>query len=281
MTDLMPHVDSTRQRRSRALEAEWDGRVESWNDQVRSGPGFDLVRSELLTAAAARPSDVVLDLGAGVGFITLPVARAARTVTAVDVSPRMLEALRSETRRLGLRNVITLAGDMSRIEGPEHCVDLIVSCYALHHLTRQEKLELLNDMAYWLRPGGRVVIADMMFGRGLSDRDRTIAKSKIRVLARRGPAGWWRICRNLVRFGLRIGHDRPETPEFWQDRLRAAGFKDVTYQPLVAEAGLITGRLAPTAPDLRLPEGSPAQPSPIGRQTARNRRSHRDYATVR
>ena len=43
----------------------------------------------------------------------------------------------------------------------------------------------------WLRPGGRLVIGDMMFGRGADAQDRAIIASKARSLLRRGPGGWW------------------------------------------------------------------------------------------
>ena len=80
-----------------------------------------------------------------------------------------------------------------------------------------------------------------MFGRGTTSRDRAIIKSKVRVLARRGAGGWWRIAKNLGRYGLGVGHEHPATPQFWQTALRDAGFTDVIFEPVVAEAGIVRG----------------------------------------
>lgn len=85
------------------------------------------------------------------------------------------------------------------------------------------------------------MIADMMFGRGASPRDRRILRQKLRSLAARGPAGWWRIAKNLVRFGLGAGQEHPASPQFWQAALREAGFSDVTFEQVVAEAGIVRG----------------------------------------
>ena len=92
--------------------------------------------------------------------------------------------------------------------------------------------------ARWLRPGGRLVIADMMFGRGATPRDRAILRQKVIALAIKGPGGWWRIAKNLARYGLGVGHEHPATPEFWQAALRDAELREVGFQPVVAEAGI-------------------------------------------
>ena len=95
--------------------------------------------------------------------------------------------------------------------------------------------------------GGRLVIADMMFGRGASQRDRHILHQKAVALAAKGPGGWWRIAKNLTRYGLGVGQEHPVTPEFWQAALRDAGFTDVVFQPVVAEAGIVRGIRPPSA----------------------------------
>jgi hypothetical protein len=93
----------------------------------------------------------------------------------------------------------------------------------------------------WLRPGGRLVIADMMFGRGASSRDRAIIKSKVAVLARKGPGGWWRIAKNAARYLLRV-QERPVSMDTWTAMLTRSGFTEVSATTIVAEAGIVTGR---------------------------------------
>ena len=89
----------------------------------------------------------------------------------------------------------------------------------------------------------------MMFGRGGSPRDREILSAKIIALAAKGPGGWWRIAKNLVRYGLGVGSEHPAPPEFWLAVLRDAGFAEVTFEPVVAEAGLVHGVWLPPGPE--------------------------------
>ncbi len=225
--------------------ARWGRRTSTWEHHVTSAPGFAKVREVLVRVAQPVAGDAVVDLGAGTGFVTLEVAPEVESVLAVDFAAPMLEALEKQAAALGVSNVSTHRGDLAVFDLPEASVDLVVSSYALHHLTDPAKQDLVARSYAWLRPGGRIVIADMMFGRGLSQRDRRILVSKVAALARKGPGGLWRILKNAVRFGLRRGSELPATPEFWQQALGSAGFQEVGFEPVVAEAGVVFGRKPP------------------------------------
>jgi ubiquinone/menaquinone biosynthesis C-methylase UbiE len=231
------------ERRSRALKNAWRDRVRSWDDQVASSQAFSKVRDALLDLAKPQTDDEAVDLGAGTGFVTIPLAERVKSVIAIDLVVDMLEVARQEAERRGLNNVTTVTEDLSRVELPPASVDLVVSSYALHHLTDEDKIGLVERARSWLRPGGRIVIADMMFGRGARAQDRRIILDKVRRLARKGPGGLWRIVKNAVRFGLRRGSDLPVPPDFWTKALSDAGFVDVTYTSVVSEAGIVSGRV--------------------------------------
>ncbi len=223
------------------LENTWDHRVEEWHSHVTSTEAFAQVLDRLIGLSSPKPTDACVDLGAGTGFVTTALAPLVSSVLAVDLSAAMAESLADRAAHDGLRNVSIEVSDLREFELPPASVDLVVSSYALHHLADADKQALVARAARWLRPGGRLVIADMMFGRGRSQRDRNILRQKVAALAAKGPGGWWRIAKNLTRFGLGVGQEHPATPEFWQDALRDAEFSDVLFQPIVAEAGLVHG----------------------------------------
>ena len=221
------------------LSRMWNARVGSWQQHVTSDHTFADIRDEVRVRTEPSVHDTVVDLGCGAGFLSLPLAYVVAEVIAVDASPQMIEELIAQASKVRLSNVQPVVADLATFDLPRQSVDVVVSNYALHHLTDKQKTELLRRAYAWLRPGGRLVIADMMFGRGFDPRDRTILRKKVVALGKRGPAGWWRIVKNVVRLGLRIGSERPASPAFWLNAARSAGFADVAFYPVRSEAGLV------------------------------------------
>jgi len=230
----------------------WSGRVASW-DQHGSA-GLTKVTAAILDRADAGPADHVVDLGCGTGQLSLPLANRGAQVLAVDVSPAMIGRMLSEAERLGVTSLDGVAMPVEELVLPPESVDLVVSSYAQHHLRDADKAHVVSAAFGWLRPGGRLMIADMMFGRGASSRDRAIIKSKVVALARKGPGGWWRIAKNAARYLLRV-QERPVSMETWTVLLERSGFAGITATTIVAEAGIVAGNR---------PEGSPEAPQAAG-----------------
>jgi ubiquinone/menaquinone biosynthesis C-methylase UbiE len=217
----------------------WSLRASSWDQHGSAGLGK--VTAAVLHAAAVQPGELVVDLGCGTGQLSLPLAERGGRVLAVDVSQDMVDRLEEAASRRAITTLESAAVPIEDLTLPACCVDLVVSSYALHHLRDADKARLVSAAFGWLRPGGRLVVADMMFGRGASSSDRKIIAGKVRALARKGPGGWWRVAKNAARYLLRI-HERPVPASTWTAMLRQSGFHGVTTSTIAAEAGLVTGR---------------------------------------
>jgi ubiquinone/menaquinone biosynthesis C-methylase UbiE len=218
----------------------WTRRAAEWDHGAATNPGLARVVARVLEEARPAPNSRAVDLGCGSGQVTLPLAREVASVLAVDVSGRMIELLQEHCAVAGIDNVETRVVPIEGLELPPASVDLVVSNYALHHLRDADKRAVVGRAQRWLRPGGRLVIGDMMFGRGGEPRDREIILSKLRVLTRKGPAGWWRVLKNAYRFLVRV-HERPVSMTTWVTMLEEAGFADVSAIPVVNEAGVVVG----------------------------------------
>jgi ubiquinone/menaquinone biosynthesis C-methylase UbiE len=216
----------------------WSRRVRSWGEH--SSPALAKVTAAVLSVSAVEPGDVVLDLGCGTGQITIPLAERGADILGIDVSPAMAGTLRAEAGRRGLSRLSAATAPIERLDLRPASFDLIVSSYALHHLRDAEKARLVGSAYRSLRPGGQLVIADMMLGRGGTARDRAIIRDKLVALARKGPGGWWRIAKNSIRYAFRV-QEQPISMAAWTRLFESAGFTSVRAAPIVAEAGLVTG----------------------------------------
>jgi 2-polyprenyl-3-methyl-5-hydroxy-6-metoxy-1,4-benzoquinol methylase len=203
--------------------------------------GLEKVTAAVLAAANPQPGDYVIDVGCGSGLLTVPLAESGALVLAVDSSAGQVGRLTDRARGRGLDVAEVAAAPIEHLSLPPGSADLVVTSYAMHHLRNTDKDWLIASAYEWLRPGGTLVLADMMFGRGRTRSDRAIIKSKVRILASRGIGGWWRIIKNSYRFLLRV-RERPVSVGAWTTMLARAGFTGITAASIVAEAGMVTGR---------------------------------------
>lgn len=138
--------------------AYWSERAASFDDSashVLHAEGW----AEVLTAATAelaRPARV-LDLGAGTGACSLPIARQGHAVTAVDIAEPMLAGLRRQAEDEGLA-IETVCADVDRLELAPAAFDLVMMRNLLW--TLPDPAGLLARVGTTLRPGGLVLIAD-------------------------------------------------------------------------------------------------------------------------
>ena len=115
----------------------------------------------LVRALGLRPGQTVAEIGAGVGYFTLRLARAVGPrgrVYAVDPEPRMLEPLLGRLRKAGLRQVTPVLGrDDDPLLPPASC-DLVLAVNTYHHVP--DGPAFLRRLARLLRPHGRLANVD-------------------------------------------------------------------------------------------------------------------------
>lgn len=237
-TDSARDANISRQRRF------WNERAASWDHGAANNPGLVKVVERVIAEAAPRPGMTVVDIGCGSGQLTLRVAPLVARVIGIDISQAMIDLLLKNAETANLTNVEGVAIAIEHLEIPESSVDLVISNYVLHHLRDRDKARAVETAAKWLKPGGRLVVGDMMFGRGTDARDREIISSKVALMIRKGPAGWWRIAKNATRFLLRF-QERPVSIATWVEMFRAAGLHEVVAIPVVNEASVVRGTRKP------------------------------------
>ncbi len=145
-----------------AYQRRYYGRPERVRSRMAPVPTRYVLRhlDRVLAHLGPVPGTRILELGAGMGRFTLLLAERGFRVTAVDLSPDLLEALRAEElRRYGERRVESVCGDASEVHrlapGP---YDAAVGFFFLHHL--RSVAGLARGAARVLRPGARVAFCE-------------------------------------------------------------------------------------------------------------------------
>src|SRR6202050_1451039 len=139
-------------------------RATAWDR--RSPVGLEKVTAAVLAAVSVEPGDQVVDIGCGTGRLSLAPADPGARVLAIDASHPMIPKLEERAEQLALIGFECLSSPIERLSLPAESVNVIVSSYALHYLRDPDKGRLVAAAYHWLKPGGTLIVADMMFGRG-------------------------------------------------------------------------------------------------------------------
>jgi len=199
----------------------------------------------ILAAATLNGHEKALVVGVGDGLLALTLAAEVAHVTAVDPAPNRLTALDLAARRKRQTNITTLVADLRSYDAVPKAFDLVVSSYALHELPDRDKIAFLSSARRWLRPNGKLVIADRMLARPEMNEGRNGLQTDGIERTRDGVASLWRNARNVLRFGPPPGPRRRADADFWQQQATLAGFRVLSCQRLGARACVLVAGIGP------------------------------------
>lgn len=152
-------------------------RFEAKGDFVRRLDGPErraaIPPDEVIERMDVSKRDVLMDVGAGIGYFSIPLSTAVKEVIAVDSEPRMLAELAARARRRGRGNIRALLGDALSLPVPDESVDRVLLAFIYHELAMPALV--LEECSRVLRPEGALTVvefqkADTPFGPPLADR---------------------------------------------------------------------------------------------------------------
>lgn len=128
-------------------------------DELRKGCYGEALREMLMDRFTPPTDSEVADIGTGTGYLAKGLAAYAKKVSAVDISPGMLDVAKQDFIKSGITNVKLIEGDAHDLPLPNNSQDMIFANLLLHHLL--EPSVAIKEMFRVVKPGGSVVISDI------------------------------------------------------------------------------------------------------------------------
>lgn len=150
-------------------------------DTINTNPSVRLCKQQVLEALQLQPGDWVIDVGCGIGHITLELAKKIEGVghiVGIDSSQIMIGEAKERARGLQGLPVEYRWEDAHHLSFPENSFDVGLIMSTLIHVKRPQRV--LSELFRVVRPGGRVVVMEsdwqlMAFSTGNKVVDKTLA----------------------------------------------------------------------------------------------------------
>ena len=118
----------------------------------------------VVAALDLRGTETVVDVGAGSGYFTFPMARKLATgkVVAMDIEPEMIRHIHHKAMTEGVKNIEVLLGKPADPSLPAGA-DVIFVCDVLHHVA--DRTLWLAKLSAEMKPGARLALIEFKEGK--------------------------------------------------------------------------------------------------------------------
>jgi ubiquinone/menaquinone biosynthesis C-methylase UbiE len=138
--------------------------------KLPEGANLGLGCGNPVALASLKEGDTYVDLGSGAGIdCFLAADRVGKTgkVIGVDMTPEMIDKARENAKKAGMENVEFRLGEIEHLPVSDNSVDVITSNCVIN--LSPDKIAVFSDAYRVLRPGGKIMISDIVLKKELPE----------------------------------------------------------------------------------------------------------------
>lgn len=153
-------------------------------ESVPKGSNLGLGCGNPVALASLKEGETVLDLGSGAGFDCFLAAKKvgkSGKVIGIDMTPEMIEKAKENAKRGKYKNVEFRLGEIENLPVDNNSVDMIISNCVIN--LSPDKQMVFNEAFRVLKPGGRLMVSDIVLKKEFPDAIKNSVAAYIGCLA--------------------------------------------------------------------------------------------------
>lgn len=123
--------------------------------------GYKEILNTIYNEISERENSEVLDIGFGTGILASQLYENGHPIDGIDFSSEMIAIAKAKMPEANLLEWDITEGLPNELAGRKY--DAIVSTYALHHLSDEQKVDFLKNLRPLLKAEGKIYIGDIAF----------------------------------------------------------------------------------------------------------------------
>lgn len=160
------------------------GYTDAQLQSIPEGPNLGLGCGNPTALASLKEGEVVLDLGSGAGidcFLAANAVGGSGRVIGVDMTAEMIEKARENASQGNYENVEFRLGEIENLPVADHSVDVVISNCVIN--LSPEKDRVFKEVYRALKPGGHVLVSDIVLLKELPDSVRSSIEAYVGCIA--------------------------------------------------------------------------------------------------
>ncbi|MCF8009377.1 MAG: class I SAM-dependent methyltransferase [Halanaerobiales bacterium] len=150
----------------------WEKQAKSYDKMTKSVYEHAYRLSIKKAKEILEPHQQVLEIGCGTGIITFGIADSVENITAIDISPKMIEVAKEKNKKLNKNNIDFNAADGYELPYQDKEFDVILLFNVLHMIKEPERQ--LSEIYRLLKKDGYLITATDCYGEVVSLKEKLL-----------------------------------------------------------------------------------------------------------
>lgn len=113
---------------------------------------------QIFTLLQLKPNYIVIDLGCGSGYFSIPLSKKVKRVYGIDLQKEMLDYLKQKIEKQKIENIELILSKADKIPLINNCTNILLTVNTLHEF--ESRTEVISEIQRLISKNGQLIVID-------------------------------------------------------------------------------------------------------------------------